>query len=205
LPFSIAGGLYRQRPPNKLTRIIGNDNFQGGQLATEYLIKAGHRHIALVTGPLEGRHWRQRQLGYEAAMHHAGLNIDPALHAIVSIDSSEAAEPEMMSLFLSHPHCTALFAGNDRYALAAYRVLKKIGRQPGQDLSIVGYDDLDFAEMMEPPLSTIQPDIESLGEGAITLLLEGLAGQPARQVLRRVRLVERGSVCSLTASATPEA
>ncbi len=194
LPFAIAGGLYRQQPPNAEVRIIGNDNYQGGRMATAHLIQAGHRAIALVTGPLEGRHWRQRQLGYEAAMRDANINIDSSLQAIVAVDDSDIAEPIVSALLVSNPHCTALFAGNDRYALAAYRALRKLGRQPGRDVSIVGYDDLDFAELLEPPLTTIQPNIEGIGEGAVGLLLEAFEGKPPRQLLRRVHLIERGSV-----------
>ncbi len=81
--------------------------------------------------------------------------------------------------------------------MGAYRALRALGRRPGIDVSIVGYDDLDFAETLDPPLSTIQPDIEGTGEGAVALLLEALAGQPPRQVLRRVRLIERESVRGL--------
>ena len=100
-------------------------------------------------------------------------------------------------LLSANPDITALFAGNDRYALGAYRALRHLGRRVPHDLSIVGYDDLDFAETLDPPLTTIQPDIEGIGEGAVGLLLEAFAGQPPRQLLRRVRLVERGSATRL--------
>lgn len=197
VPFVLAGGLWRQQPAPQDVRIIGNDNFQGGRLATDYLLAAGHRHIALITGPIDGRHWKQRRLGYEAALRAAGVALDPDLIVESPIDNADAAEPVLGRLLASGPPCTALFAGNDRYALGAYRVLRGLGRRPGIDFSIVGYDDLDFAETLDPPLSSIQPDIEGTGEGAVALLMEALAGQPARQVLRRVRLIERASVALL--------
>ena len=197
VPFVLAGGLWRQQPAPKDVRIIGNDNFQGGRQATDHLLAAGHRRIALITGPVEGLHWKQRRLGYEAALREAGVVLDPNLMVEAPIDSADAAEPVLGRLFASGPPCTALFAGNDRYALGAYRALRALGRRPGIDVSIVGYDDLDFAETLDPPLSTIQPDIEGTGEGAVALLLEALAGQPPRQVLRRVRLIERESVRGL--------
>ena len=197
VPFVLAGGLWRQQPAPPEVRIIGNDNFQGGRLATAHLLAAGHRRIALITGPVEGRHWKQRRLGYEAALREAGIALDPGLMVESLIDTADAAEPVLGRLFASGPACTALFAGNDRYALGAYRVLRALGRRPGLDVSIVGYDDLDFGETLDPPLSSIQPDIEGTGEGAVALLVEALAGQPSRQVLRRVRLVERASVTPL--------
>jgi DNA-binding LacI/PurR family transcriptional regulator len=198
LPFALAGGLWRQQPAPPDVRIIGNDNFQGGRLATEHLLTRGHRRIALATGPVDGRHWKLRRLGYEAALREAGIELDPALLVEVPIDTADAAEPVLAALLTDPLPCTALVAGNDRYALAAYRVLRRHGRTPGRDLAIVGYDDLDFAEALEPPLTSIQPDIEGTGEGVVQLLLEALAGQPPRQVLRRVRLIERGSSPPLT-------
>jgi LacI family transcriptional regulator len=197
LPFALAGGLWRQQPAPSDVRIIGNDNFQGGRLATDHLLAAGHRRIALITGSIAGRHWKLRRLGFEAALREAGVQLDPALVVESPGDSADAAEPVIARLLDAHPDVTALFAGNDRFALGAYRALRFHGRRVPQDLSIVGYDDLDFAETLDPPLSTIQPDIEGIGEGAVSLLLEGLAGQPPRQVLRRVRLIERGSVAPL--------
>lgn len=197
-PFALAGGLLRQQPPPPEIRIIGNDNFQGGRLATDHLLAAGHRRIGLITGPVAARHWKLRRLGYEAALREAGVSFDPTLTAESPSDSAETAEPVVARLLSDHPEITALFAGNDRYALGAYRALRHLGRRLPRDLSIVGYDDLDFAETLDPPLTTIQPDIEGIGEGAVGLLMEGLAGQPPRQLLRRVRLIERGSVVPLT-------
>ena len=194
LPFALAGGLLRQHPAPPEVRIIGNDNFQGGRLATDHLLAAGHRRIGLITGPVVSRHWKLRRLGYEAALREAGVPFDPALVVECPSDSADAAEPVIARLLSKQPDVTALFAGNDRYALGAYRALRSLGRRPPLGLSIVGYDDLDFAETLEPPLTTIQPDIEGIGEGAVGLLMEAFAGQPSRQVLRRVRLLERGSV-----------
>ncbi|MBA3698476.1 MAG: GntR family transcriptional regulator [Planctomycetes bacterium] len=192
-PFALAGGLMRQQPAPPEVRIIGNDNFQGGRLATDHLLAVGHRRIALITGPVLARHWKLRRLGYEAALREAGVPFDPTLTAESLSDSAEAAEPVVARLLSDHPDITALFAGNDRYALGAYRALRHLGRRLPRDLSIIGYDDLDFAETLDPPLTTIQPDIEGIGEGAIGLVMEALAGQPPRQLLRRVRLIERGS------------
>ena len=196
-PFVLAGGLLRQQPAPPEVRIIGSDNFQGARLATDHLLAAGHRRIGLVTGPIVARHWKLRRLGYEAALREANVPFDSALTAESPSDSADAAEPVIARLLSEHPDITALFAGNDRYALGAYRALRHLGRRLPRDLSIVGYDDLDFAETLDPPLSTIQPDIEGIGEGAVGLLMEALAGQPSRQLLRRVRLIERGSVAPL--------
>lgn len=198
LPFALAGGLWRQQPAPPEVRIIGNDNFQGGRLATDHLLAAGHRRIGLITGPVAGRHWKLRRLGHEAALREAGVVFDPELITETPSDSADAAEPVVARLVSEHPDMTALFAGNDRYALGAYRALRHLGKRVPRDLSIVGYDDLDFAETLDPPLTTIQPDIEGIGEGVVQLLLEALAGQPPRQVLRRVRLIERGSTTALT-------
>lgn len=197
LPFALAGGLWRQQPAPSDIRIIGNDNFQGGRLATDHLLAAGHRRIALITGPIAGRHWKLRRLGYEAALREAGVPFDPELVVESPGDSADAAEPVIARLLDAQRDVTALFAGNDRFALGTYRALRFHNRRVPQDLSIVGYDDLDFAETLDPPLSTIQPDIEGIGEGAVGLLMEALSGQPPRQVLRRVRLIERGSVSRL--------
>ena len=89
VPFVLAGGLWRQQPAPKDVRIIGNDNFQGGRQATDHLLAAGHRRIALITGPDEGRHWKQRRLGYEAALREAGVVLDQNL----MVESPENSAP----------------------------------------------------------------------------------------------------------------
>lgn len=199
VPFVIAGGPWRQELASSAVRIVGNDNHQGGRLATERLLAAGHRRIGLITGPTSGRHWKLRRLGYEVALRAAGVTPDPGLLVECPQDSSESAAQALAPLLSSAAAPTALFAGNDRYAIAAYRILQGLGRRIPDHLSVVGYDDLDFSPMLSPPLTTIHADIEGTGANAFALLLEALAGMPPRQVLQPVRLVERGSVRSVDA------
>jgi LacI family transcriptional regulator len=194
VPFVLAGGRSRQEPTPADVWMVGSDNRLGGWTATRELLATGHRRIAIITGPTTMRHWHQRRLGYEQALREAGLEPNARFMLESPVDTSEAAEVVLAPLLKADDAPTALFAGNDRYALAAYRILQAEGKQVGQHVSVVGYDDLDFAAVLSPPLTTIATDIENIGTQIFTMLKDAVARGVPRQELCSVRLVRRGSV-----------
>ena len=118
--------------------------------APDYLVM-GMSAVTFYGGAEGAQKWR------ENIEREAGLQLDPALTAEVPIDTADAAEPVIERLLVSGPPCTALFAGNDRYALATYRVLRRLGRKAGIDLSALPdsmpVETLDWTNPAIPPLA----------------------------------------------------
>lgn len=172
------------------------DDTRGGYLATRHLINHGHRNIALVTRPR--RHSEslyKRQEGYQAALREAG--IEPTEALITYADGWNPAEGEraMNRLLSEGTPFTAVFGCTDRLATGALRSIKNVGKRVPEDISIVGFDDVEMARILDPPLTTVQLPMFELGYEAARLLSEVREEElfRPRQVVLTVELVERGS------------
>ncbi|MEJ2481167.1 MAG: substrate-binding domain-containing protein, partial [Acidihalobacter sp.] len=100
---------------------------------------------------------------------------------------------------LASSKVTLVIAANDAVAIGALRVLKAHGRRVPQDVSLIGFDDIPWAALVEPPLSTVRQPVQTIGRRAVELLhrrLNGQDGEPQHLVLP-VEYVERGSVIAL--------
>jgi len=154
------------------------DNRGGSRQATEHLLELGHRRIAYISGPSTEWDNVERQKGYEQALLSYGLSPDPAL--IAPGDSRPRGGMESMEklLALSHPP-TAVFCYNDASALGALRAAHAAGLRVPQDLSVVGFDNIDLAAHFEPPLTTIAQPMQDMGQKAVEMILDLLAGAQA--------------------------
>lgn len=128
-------------------------------------------------------------------MNRAGLNIPEGYE--ITGDFEFGGGFEAMQKLLNHPQRPhAVFAGNDAMAVGAYQALYQAGLRIPQDMAIVGYDDIELARYMTPPLTTIHQPKDELGELAIDVLIHRMA-QPTLQQQRLQLtpvLMERGSV-----------
>lgn len=172
-----------------------NDNFEGAFMATEHVIKLGHTRIAHITVPDTQMSARERLRGYQHALENAGIPVEKRL--LRSGDSTvESGYYLTKDLLQSGEKMTALFAYNDVVALGAFRAVKEANLQVPTDISLVGYDDIMFAEFFEIPLTTVrQPTIE-ISRKAAELLFEKIkAGShyKTHQVILKPRLVVRSS------------
>ena len=170
------------------------ENEVGARLATEYLIRMGHRLIAHIGGPTGLLSGHERAQGFLRSMRDAGLEPDPAL--IISGDYTPEFGAEAMEQILAGPsRPTAIFAGSDALILGIIRVLRSHSIAVPDDLSLVGFDDSPFSEFMAPPLTTIRQPIEEIGRAGFQALY-GLFTQQAHEPVRRfpVTLIERQSV-----------
>jgi LacI family repressor for deo operon, udp, cdd, tsx, nupC, and nupG len=169
------------------------DNLGGATEATQHLLALGHRRIAHIAGPR--REWDsiERQSGYEQALRARGLPLDPTL--TVQGDNRPEGGIEAMRRLLALPTPpTAVFCYNDATALGAMRAARSAGLRIPQDLSIVGFDDIELAPYLEPPLTTIAQPKREMGEKAVQMILDLLAGDQAVQdCVLPSRLVVRGS------------
>ncbi len=182
------------RPPDETAEVyyVDADNLQGGRLATEHLLSTGRRAIANVTGPLDMCASQDRLGGYREALSEAGHALDDTLVVAGGFAASEgyAATVELLE---RRPDVDAIFAASDLAAIGAIRALQRHGRKVGEDVAVVGFDDIRDAADHHPALTTIRQPVADLGSTMARLLLERLSGRtPERHgVVLPVELVVR--------------
>ncbi|MCF8261104.1 MAG: LacI family transcriptional regulator [Melioribacteraceae bacterium] len=176
------------------------DNIQGGILATNHLINYGHKNIAFIGGDIKHPSISERLIGYKKALDTAGINPDP------NIISTSYPYPDRQNgytsakeLFSKNKNITAIFACNDAMAIGAMHYLKDAGYGIPEEVSIIGFDDVEADLMLEPPLTTVRvPKIE-LGAEAFRLMKSVLEGKSlsAKKILVPVELIVRKSTRDL--------
>lgn len=173
---------------------VVSDNFSGAYAAVKHLIDKGHRHI----GMLGGCHstypsLRERRRGYEQALLDHDIK-ETYLTSCV-LQPNEAFD-DTKKLLEANPQVTAIFGSNDEVSIAAIHAAREIGRQVPKDLSIIGYDDIDFAQYITPPLTTMHVDKVMMGREAVRLLLWRMKYPSAARMTVTIHspLMERASV-----------
>ncbi len=161
--------------PGSLVPKVFVDNIQGGILATRQLIAAGHRRIAFVGGPDALMSVRERYEGFRQAMKLAGLACPPeqVLYGEYSREFGQSALHRLLSL--PQPP-TAVFAASDYLVLGLLDGLNQRGLTAPDALSLVGFDDASYAELITPRLSTIRQPARLLGRTAIDIMIKLLSG-----------------------------
>ncbi len=178
---------------------IGIDDRLGGLLATRYLLGKGHRHIAFVSGSVSEQGVIQKRfLGYMDALNEAGIAMDEkSLYlGTVSYDFALSVPEEMQRRGNRE---TAAFTTADILGMGLVKGLRRLGRRVPEDLSIVGFDDLDLARMSDPSLTTVHQDIAEKGRCAVQMILDAVEGRTDKQEsILPIRLIERESVAEHT-------
>jgi DNA-binding LacI/PurR family transcriptional regulator len=185
---------------------VASDAEGAGRMVAEHLIGLGHRRIAFVGPSADVHTFRMRERGFTRALRAAGVEIDTELfrRAPATITGGHAA----MRALLGQPNRpTAVFFANDLLALGAYKACAQAGVSIPADISLVGCDDIEFAQLVTPELTTVAVPARELGARAARLLVRALAGEatPPSQQGRAlpVRLVVRGSTASPSPSGRP--
>ncbi|MEZ5219545.1 MAG: LacI family DNA-binding transcriptional regulator [Ilumatobacteraceae bacterium] len=174
------------------------ENYDGARAAVEHLVSLGHRHIGFVAGRADLESARRREAGYRDGLAAAGLEFDPRLIAVGEFQE-EAAANAARTLLTLPDRPTAIFAANDESAIQVVRVAAELGLSVPEDLSVVGFDNIPESALVEPPITTVDQSIQSLGREAVRLLLQLLRdGEPATPEHRTLptRLVVRKSTGS---------
>jgi len=176
---------------------ITTNNFDGAYELTHYLIKKGHKKIAITLSTLFSTE-RQRLEGYKKALTDHQIEFDPSL---VVADTG----PFIQNRYFKYAHdllkqknaFTAVFAGHDRIALIFYSVAHDLGLSIPDDISIVGYDDLKFTTVS---LTTMHQPIYEMGQESMKLIMSRIHGTDLKpqQIVLKSHLVERASVLALT-------
>jgi DNA-binding LacI/PurR family transcriptional regulator len=179
------------------TYSIGVDNHHGGYLATDHLLQGGHRCVAYVSAPADRSDNAERQRGYRDALVEAGIEPDPSLivQGTGRAGGGQRALPRLLSL---DPIPTAVFCYNDVTAIGLITAAREAGLSIPQDLAIVGFDDIAFAQFVHPDLTTIAQPVHRLGRGAVEMVFallpdDGRSEQTVSDAQVRGRLVVRAS------------
>ncbi len=174
------------------------DDREGVRLAVAHVVGLGHRRIAHLGGPQDISTGHQRHLGFREAMRALGLEADRALIRFGETFTEPAGARVARELLAEHADVTAVVAGNDLIALGCFDALRERGLACPQQVSVVGFNDMPFADRFSPPLTTVRIPHREIGAAAADLLLELLAepAAPPRQVLLAPTLTVRASTAA---------
>ena len=180
--------------PGPKVDLVTADNYEGGYLAAHHLVSLGHRRIACITGPEEIVPSGRRIAGYRRALEEAGLAYDPQLVEAGDFHAASGRAVTEKLLRLPDPP-TAIFAFNDLMAVGAIQAAAEAGRSIPGDLALVGFDDIELASFLQPPLTTIRQPKQEMGRLAVELLLSRIhdRSQPPRRITLPVSLILRES------------
>ncbi|MGJ8681320.1 LacI family DNA-binding transcriptional regulator [Paraglaciecola sp.] len=155
---------------------VAVDNEAAAKAAIDYLISIGHKRIAAITGPDDVPSSNKRLRGYCAALKAAGIDIDPALQIIGDYDVKSGVKCTQRLLLLRE-RPTAIFCFNDDMAIGAMQFLQQQGFKIPDDISVMGFDDINYAEYVSPSLTTVHQPLQEIGSACIDLLLKQLKGE----------------------------
>jgi LacI family transcriptional regulator len=141
----------------------------GGDQVMRHLLELGHRRIAAITGPAGWLATDARLRAYHGALAAAGISPEPALEVTAAFQLEPGAAAAAMLLDLPEPP-TAIFGFNDAIAIGAMRAAYERGLRVPEDLSIVGFDDMEYATMVRPALTTVRQPLAEMGRNAISLI-----------------------------------
>lgn len=178
---------------------VTSENQEGGYTTTIHLIEHGHRHIGCLSGPKEWSPVGDRVRGYVEAMQEHGLCPKIIYRPDLKIESGHEALQEALS---QNPEISAVFAVSDPFAIGAMQAARDVGRKVPDDLAVIGFDNIPWAENSDPPLTTAYIHKLQMGRLAARRLLELFQEWPQPPITVRVsnELVVRQSCgCSPTA------
>jgi LacI family transcriptional regulator len=194
------GVVYMDRiPPKWRGDTVTSAHEQGAYAATKHLIDLGHKRIATITGPLTGTSAKARLQGFEHAMQEAHLAI-PAAFIKEAEFNKAAGHKRAVELLRLRQRPTAIFAGNDLIAFGVLAAMREAGLHCPEDLSIVGFDNLDDSDATVPMLTTVDQFAYKLGATAAQLVVDRARGEngPAKHISFTPELRVKESSAPLT-------
>jgi len=157
---------------------ISADDVTGAQMATTHLLGLGHRRIAYIGSPSRAISSERRRRGYRLALQAQEIRPEAGLEVLPEgADDIAVGRAALTALLPLQP--TAIFAYNDLTAIGVLLAARDLGIAIPTQLSLVGFDDIDAAAFVTPPLTTVQQPRRAMGEAAMTMVLKLLAGEEA--------------------------
>ncbi|WP_283678862.1 LacI family DNA-binding transcriptional regulator [Lentilactobacillus sp. Marseille-Q4993] len=172
-------------------------NYDGGKLLADHLLKNGHTDVSVVKANKPTTNLEERLQGFLDAFDAAGHKIEPS--HVISADLTKMGGYEAADSVLK-TKTTAVFAINDEVAFGLYRAFAEKGISIPDDISVVGYDDIDLAEYFTPKLTTVHQPAFEMGETAAKLLIDRIENRdtPKQRVSLSIHLEVRDSVKKIT-------
>jgi DNA-binding LacI/PurR family transcriptional regulator len=152
---------------------VAVDQYQGGRQAVRHLLDLGHTHVTHIAGPLDWLDARRRLEGWRDELAVAGVEAGDPVHGDWSADRGYEVGQQLAAGTLP----TAVFAANDQLALGLLRAFAEAGLRVPDDVSVVGFDDVDGSAYFYPPLTTVRQDFVALGTRCLEVLLSAIAGE----------------------------
>ncbi len=170
---------------------VRTDHEAGSVLALRHLLEHGRRRIVYVGGPLDIPNYRQRLDGFrkELARHR----LKPAAVLVLDDPSQASAEREVARVLRRIQRPLAVFAANYALTVGTLRAIRAAGRAVPDEVELVGFDDIQMADLLLYPVTTVDQDVSSIGREAVRLLLDAIRSgkRSAQQVLLPPRLIPR--------------
>ncbi len=183
-----------------LLHSVNVDDYSGARLAVEHLVGLGHRRIGYIGAGNRARSNRRRLAGYRDALDAAGIEPDPAWVRIADpghkFHTEDVGDGRAFVVELLKAGSTAVFCYNDMIAVGALLACRERGVAVPEELSVVGFDDIEAAEYVSPPLTTVRQPMLLLGRLAMEMLMELLNGRPVENHVLAAELVPRASTCA---------
>ncbi len=195
-----------RRPPGWEGDSVTVDNTSGARAGTEHLLAMGHRRVSAITGNLRLANARERLEGFRVALKKAGVTLDPEYVQEGRFDRLSGYE-KTRTLLQLRPRPTAIFASNDLIALGVLAALRESGLKSPDDISVLGFDDLEFAEFISPALTTIAQPGYQMGAKGANILVKRIQGSthPTERVVLATELKIRQSVAPVSQSVSKRA
>jgi len=171
------------------------DDVLGGRLAAEHLLVCGHTRVAVVAGAPYASTGIDRTQGFLATFAAAGRPVPDELivHSPFDVPGGRRATEVLLA---RTPAPTAIFAVNDFNAIGALGAIRDSGRVPGEEIAVVGFNDVPLAAELPIPLTTVRSPMHRMGYRAVELLMQRLDGKPVRSERLAPELVVRASTTS---------
>ncbi|MDN2479872.1 DNA-binding transcriptional regulator CytR [Vibrio agarivorans] len=188
LPFDVSKSEQKNLPPMVMAceyapelelPTVHIDNLTSAFEAVNYLTQLGHKKVAQISGPNTSALCQFRHQGYQQALRRAGLEMKPEYVEYCDFNFEGGVKGVRKLLSNSEPP-TAIFCHCDTQAIGAIQEAKRLGFRVPQDLSVVGFDNIDFGLYCDPPLTTVAQPRYEIGRQTMLMMLEVLRGHDVR-------------------------
>lgn len=169
VPLVIADSRAAHKHPT-----FGMDEAAGARAAVDHLLELGHATVHHVAGPAGSNPAQRRRAAWQRQLKRSGRAIPPAVVG----DWSPRSGYDAARRLLMDDGVTAVFAANDQMAVGVLRAAAELGRRVPEDLSVVGFDDLDVAPFLTPPLTTVRQDLAAVGRRCVEQLIARIEEPP---------------------------
>ena len=194
IPVVLYDRLYEENP--KEFDSVTIDNFDAVMSVVRHLKNKGHERIGMILAGSRIYTMKKRLEGYKEGCKNYGLDCEKVLDLSSIFDQGEF---ERICRYLKEKKMTAVIATSHFVTKEVYKCAKKVGIDIPDDLSVVGFDDMDENELLDPPVTVIKQPVSLIGKAAATLILDRIDGDdsPTQSVVFKAELIERKSVKDL--------